>query len=88
MIKRLTKIILVGMAATLTGVALAEPIVIKFSHVVAENTPKGKAATLFKKLTEERLGNKAKWREAFKPVWDKFEGDIGVKYIQAAACSP
>ena len=32
----------------------AEPIVIKFSHVVAPNTPKGKAADYFKKLAEER----------------------------------
>jgi C4-dicarboxylate-binding protein DctP len=31
------------------------PIVIKFSHVVAEDTPKGKGALLFKKLVEERL---------------------------------
>ena len=30
------------------------PIVIKFSHVVAVNTPKGKAADYFKKLAEER----------------------------------
>ena len=32
----------------------AEPIVIKFSHVVAPNTPKGKAAERFKQLVEER----------------------------------
>jgi C4-dicarboxylate-binding protein DctP len=32
----------------------AQPIVIKFSHVVAPNTPKGKAAEMFKKLAEER----------------------------------
>jgi C4-dicarboxylate-binding protein DctP len=31
------------------------PIVIKFSHVVAEDTPKGKGALLFKKMVEERL---------------------------------
>lgn len=37
------------------GEALAqEPIVIKFSHVVAMDTPKGKAAEMFKKLAEER----------------------------------
>jgi C4-dicarboxylate-binding protein DctP len=44
-------------AATLlafAGTALAEPIVIKFSHVVAVNTPKGAAAEHFKKLAEER----------------------------------
>ena len=34
--------------------ALAEPIVIKFSHVVAVDTPKGQAAEYFKKLAEER----------------------------------
>lgn len=31
----------------------AEPIVIKFSHVVATDTPKGKAAEYFKKLAED-----------------------------------
>jgi C4-dicarboxylate-binding protein DctP len=36
------------------------PIVIKFSHVVAENTPKGEGALLFKKLAEERLAGKVK----------------------------
>lgn len=36
------------------GNALAAPIVIKFSHVVAVNTPKGQAADHFKKLAEER----------------------------------
>jgi len=34
--------------------ALAKPIVIKFSHVVAVDTPKGQAAEQFKKLVEER----------------------------------
>ena len=34
------------------------PIVIKFSHVVADSTPKGQGALLFKKLVEERLGGK------------------------------
>ncbi|CDK99376.1 TRAP-Type C4-dicarboxylate transport system, binding periplasmic protein (DctP subunit) [Magnetospirillum gryphiswaldense MSR-1 v2] len=38
-----------------SGSALAaDPIVIKFSHVVAPDTPKGKAAEMFKKLAEER----------------------------------
>ena len=36
----------------------AQPIVIKFSHVVAENTPKGQGALLFKKLVEQRLGGR------------------------------
>jgi C4-dicarboxylate-binding protein DctP len=39
--------------------ALAEkPIVIKFTHVVAVDTPKGQAAEQFKKLVEERSGGK------------------------------
>jgi C4-dicarboxylate-binding protein DctP len=42
-----------------SGSALAaDPITIKFSHVVAENTPKGKMATKFKELVAERLGGK------------------------------
>ncbi|VVN82320.1 TRAP transporter substrate-binding protein [Pseudomonas fluorescens] len=38
----------------------ADPIIIKFAHVVAENTPKGQGALLFKKLAEERLPGKVK----------------------------
>ena len=36
----------------------AAPMVIKFSHVVTENTPKGKGALMFKQLAEERLAGK------------------------------
>jgi C4-dicarboxylate-binding protein DctP len=36
------------------------PIVIKFSHVVAENTPKGKGALKFKELAEKATGGKVK----------------------------
>ncbi|MBF0166739.1 MAG: TRAP transporter substrate-binding protein [Alphaproteobacteria bacterium] len=50
--------LLAGAAAltfALPGSSLAaDPIVIKFSHVVAPNTPKGKGAEFFKKLAEER----------------------------------
>jgi C4-dicarboxylate-binding protein DctP len=43
------------------GVASAQsPIVIKFSHVVAANTPKGKAAEKFKELAEKYTDNKVK----------------------------
>ncbi len=43
------------------GTAFAQqPIVIKFSHVVAVDTPKGKAADYFKKLAEERNKGKVK----------------------------
>ncbi len=38
-----------------TAVAADEPITIKFSHVVAENTPKGQGALKFKELAESRL---------------------------------
>ena len=48
-------------ALTFAAGALAQaPIVIKFSHVVAVNTPKGKGADYFKKLAEERTGGKVK----------------------------
>ncbi len=39
-------------------VSLAAPLVIKFSHVVAENTPKGQMANKFKELVDERLAGK------------------------------
>lgn len=47
---------LVALALGLAAFAVqaADPIVIKFSHVVAPNTPKGKAAEYFKQLAEER----------------------------------
>lgn len=47
----------VTMVASAT-VAMAEPIVIKFSHVVAENTPKGQMANKFKELVDQRLAGK------------------------------
>src|SRR3990167_1227618 len=36
------------------------PILIKFSHITADTTPKGQGALLFKKLVEERLAGKVK----------------------------
>src|SRR5205809_6276729 len=48
-------------AIACTGTAAAQqPIVIKFSHVVALDTPKGKGAERFKQLAEERLKGKVK----------------------------
>ena len=48
-------------AALPFGLAFAQaPIVIKFSHVVATNTPKGKGAEYFKKLAEERTHGRVK----------------------------
>jgi len=43
-----------------TAVQAEEPIVIKFSHVVATDTPKGKAADHFKQLAEERTKGRVK----------------------------
>jgi C4-dicarboxylate-binding protein DctP len=48
-------------AMALAGPASAQsPIVIKFSHVVASDTPKGKAAEKFKELAEKYAGGKVK----------------------------
>lgn len=45
-------------AMIMTGAAVAEPVTIKFSHVVAENTPKGQMANKFKDIIAERMGGK------------------------------
>jgi C4-dicarboxylate-binding protein DctP len=45
-------------AMVAVGPVTAKPIVIKFSHVVAENTPKGQMASKFKDLVAERLQGK------------------------------
>ena len=42
------------------GALAQQPIIIKFSHVVALDTPKGKAAEQFKKLAEERTKGRVK----------------------------
>ena len=48
-------------ALLVNGSAFASgPIVIKFSHVVAENTPKGQMADKFRDLVAERLAGKVK----------------------------
>jgi len=49
-----------ALGLALPGAWAADPIVIKFSHVVAPNTPKGKAAEYFKKLAEERTNGRVK----------------------------
>ena len=43
---------------SLSMAAQAAPIKLKFSHVVAENTPKGQMAIKFKELVAERLKGK------------------------------
>jgi len=47
-----------AMLLCLSVSASADPIVIKFSHVVADNTPKGQAALKFKELAEKRFPGK------------------------------
>ena len=47
-------------AAALAVPAFAQDITIKFSHVVAPDTPKGKAADKFKELAEQYTGGKVK----------------------------
>ena len=58
------KLILAGVAAAVfmaSGAAMAQsPIVIKFSHVVANDTPKGKGALKFKELAEKYTDGKVK----------------------------
>lgn len=50
-----------GAAILVTSQALAQaPIVIKFSHVVAPDTPKGQAAERFKQLAEKATGGRVK----------------------------
>src|SRR5438046_1820826 len=52
---------IVAMALLLAGPAGAQaPIVIKFSHVAAPDTPKGQAANEFKRLAEERSKGRVK----------------------------
>ncbi|WP_339490771.1 TRAP transporter substrate-binding protein [Pseudomonas sp. EL_65y_Pfl2_R95] len=61
MFKQLFAVAACAMAITSTPAMSAQqngPIVIKFSHVVTDDTPKGQGALLFKKLVEERLEGK------------------------------
>lgn len=53
--------VLVATALCAPAIALAQaPIVIKFSHVAAIDTPKGQAAEYFKKIVEERTKGQVK----------------------------
>lgn len=64
--KRLVKLVTTGvsllvaaaMILSLAHVVSAAPIKIRFSHVVAPNTPKGQAADMFARLVNERLAGK------------------------------
>jgi len=52
---QLLRLLAVLVLSVLVVPVTAAPIVIKFSHVVAENTPKNQAALKFKELMEQRL---------------------------------
>jgi C4-dicarboxylate-binding protein DctP len=59
--RRFMALALTGALAAVPALAQSQsPIVIKFSHVVTENTPKGKGALKFKQLAEERTHGRVK----------------------------
>ncbi|MDD1508235.1 TRAP transporter substrate-binding protein [Pseudomonas sp. CNPSo 3701] len=63
MLKLSLKALVCAVAVSITGVSYAAdsaPISIKFAHVVADHTPKGQGALMFKKLAEERLPGRVK----------------------------
>ena len=56
-----SKLAALCLALSATGLSWAQaPIVIKFSHVVANDTPKGQGALYFKKLVEDRTKGRVK----------------------------
>ncbi|MBS4095770.1 MAG: TRAP transporter substrate-binding protein [Sulfuricella sp.] len=58
---KLNKLLILVLGMAFSGATLgAGEIVIKFSHVVAVDTPKGKAAEYFKKVAEEKAKGKVK----------------------------
>jgi len=59
MLNPIAKALVCALSLSIAGIVhAADPITIKFAHVVAEHTPKGQGALLFKKLAEERLPGK------------------------------
>lgn len=59
----------------------SDPIEIKFTHVVDENSPKGKAANLFRDLVQERLEGKVKV-EVF-PNSQLYDDATGLEALEA-----
>ncbi|ASU41425.1 C4-dicarboxylate ABC transporter [Herbaspirillum sp. meg3] len=55
-----TTAVVLALAVQAVPALAQQPIVIKFSHVVANNTPKGKGAERFKQLAEERTKGRVK----------------------------
>jgi C4-dicarboxylate-binding protein DctP len=52
------KLVLAAAAMAVGMSAMAAPIIVKYSHVVSDNTPKGQAALKFKELVEQALPGK------------------------------
>ncbi|HET7833022.1 MAG TPA: TRAP transporter substrate-binding protein [Gallionella sp.] len=52
--------VLLCLSITASAAASADPIIIKFSHVVAPDTPKGRAAEKFRQLAEEKTKGRVK----------------------------
>jgi TRAP-type C4-dicarboxylate transport system substrate-binding protein len=64
------------------------PLVIKFSHVVAPDTPEGNGAQRFKELAEERAKGRmtaeaAEWRKASMPVHKDMTSRVGKATVEA-----
>ncbi|HEX3171330.1 MAG TPA: C4-dicarboxylate ABC transporter, partial [Burkholderiales bacterium] len=57
---RLAALVLIALAYGAGLTHAQQPIIIKFSHVVAVDTPKGKGAEYFKKIAEERTKGRVK----------------------------
>lgn len=55
---KLISVMMFVLALGVSGLAQADPIIIKYSHVVAVDTPKGQAALKFKELAEKYLPGK------------------------------
>src|SRR5689334_7310383 len=58
LVRRLAAALAAACVAAFAGTAQAQPTVIKFSHVVADATPKGQAAIKFKEVAEKLLPGK------------------------------
>ncbi len=54
----LRQLVIAAAVAMIGTAAVAQPMVIKYSHVVADGTPKGQAAIKFKELAEKKLAGK------------------------------
>ncbi len=81
--------LMVILASSCMALAAAKPILIRFSHVVTENTPKGMGAKMFQELVEERLAGKV--RIEVYPNSEKFTDEqalIGLLFNDVEMAAP